>query len=71
MWFRRRQTNVKIYRYKKSQTENEELFIFKTILANHIGGRDHFFLLDAAATVDVLTASNDDLKLVETRTVHF
>ena len=43
MWFRRRQTNVKIYRYKKSQTENEELFTFKTILANHIGGRDHFF----------------------------
>ena len=30
-----------------------------------------FFLLDAAATVDVLTASNDDVKLVEARTVHF
>ena len=30
------------------------------------------YFLDAVATVDVLTAaSNDDLNLVETRTVHF
>ena len=30
-----------------------------------------FFLLDAAATLDVLTASNDDVKLNENRTVRF
>ena len=30
-----------------------------------------FTFLDAVATVDVLTGSNDDVKLVETRTVHF
>ena len=30
------------------------------------------YFLDAVATVEVLTAaSNDDVKLVETRTVHF
>ena len=32
------------------------------------GGQDHFFfLLDAAATVDVLTASKDDKQTRETR----
>ena len=30
-----------------------------------------FTFLDAVATVDVLTGSNNDVKLVETRTVHF
>ena len=50
---------------------NEEHFIFKTILANYRWTRSFFFLLDAAATVDVLTASRDDVKLVEARTVHF
>ena len=46
--------------------------MFKTILANDIGGRDHFFfLLNAAAMLDVLIASNDDVRLNENRTVRF
>ena len=36
-----------------------------------MGGFDHFYFLDAVATVDVLTASNNDVNLVETQTVHF
>ena len=37
-----------------------------------MGGREHcYFFLDPVAAVDVLTASKNDEKLVETRTVHF
>ena len=37
-----------------------------------MSGREHcYFFLDAVAAVDVLTASKNDEKLVETRTVHF
>ena len=37
-----------------------------------MGGREHcYFFLDTVAAVDVLTASKNDEKLVETRTVHF
>ena len=32
---------------------------------------DHFYFLDAVVTVDVLTASNNDVNFVETQTVHF
>ena len=47
-------------------TENKQLFILKTIMVNY-GWKGSFFLfLDSAATVDVLTASNN-----ETQTVHF
>ena len=36
------------------------------------GESDHFyFFLDVVATVDVLTASNNDVNFVETRAVHF
>ena len=76
-WFRRRQKSVKTYRYKKSQLSlhilDRKWRNFKSLRRcfQIIGGRDHFFLLDAAATVDVLTASRDDVKLVEARTVHF
>ena len=30
-----------------------------------------FIFLDAAATVDVLTTSNNDIDFIETQTVHF
>ena len=37
-----------------------------------MGGSDHFyFFLDAAATLDVLTARNTDVNFVETQTLHF
>ena len=36
-----------------------------------MGGSENFHFLDAVATVDVLTASNNDVNFVETQTVHF
>ena len=36
-----------------------------------MGVNDHFYFLDAVVTVDVLTASNNDVNFVETQTVHF
>ena len=32
---------------------------------------DHCYFFNAVATVDVLTASNNDVNFVETQTVHF
>ena len=52
-------------------TENEQLFILKTIMANYGWKRSFLLFLDAVATVDVLTASNNDVNFVETQTVHF
>ena len=34
-------------------------------------GSDHFFFMDAVATVDALSGSNNEVKLVEIRTIHF
>jgi len=51
-------------------TRNEKLFILKTIMGNY-GESDHCYFLDVVATVDVLTASNNDVNFVETRAVHF
>ena len=36
-----------------------------------MGRNDHCYFLNAVATVDVLTASNNDVIFVETQTVHF
>ena len=36
-----------------------------------MGGSENFHFLDAVATVDVLTVSNNDVNFVETQTVHF
>ena len=36
-----------------------------------MGGSDIATFLDAVATVDVITANNNDVKLIETRNVHF
>ena len=35
-----------------------------------MGGSDHFYFFGCTATVDVLTASNDDVNFIETQTVH-
>ena len=41
-------------------------------MANYgTGGSDHYYFLDAVATVHVLTANNIDVKLEEIRFVHF
>ena len=36
-----------------------------------MGGSDHFYFLEAVATVVILTASNNYVKLGEARAVHF
>ena len=36
-----------------------------------MGGSDHFYFLEAVATVVFLTASNNDVKLGEAPAVHF
>ena len=36
-----------------------------------MSGSDVATFLDAVATVDVLMANNNDVKLIETRNVHF
>ena len=51
-------------------TENEQLFILKTIMANYGWKRSFLLFLDAGATVDILTARNTDVYFVETQTVH-
>ena len=35
-----------------------------------MGVNDHFYFLDVVVTVDVLTASNNNVNFVETQTVH-
>ena len=45
--------------------------MFKTLLASQCVVVIIVTLLEAVATVDVITACNNDLKLGETRTVHF
>ena len=52
-------------------TENERLFILKTIMANYGWKRSFLLFWDAAATVEVLTARNTDVNFVETQTLHF
>ena len=52
-------------------TENEQLFILETIMVNYGWKWSFLLFLDSAATVDVLTASNNDVNFVETQTVHF
>ena len=48
------------------------IFIPKDDNGRYVGGSEHcYFFLDAVAAVDVLTASKNDVKLVDTRTVHF
>ena len=39
-------------------------------MANY-GGTDYCYLMDAVATEDVHSVTNNDVKLVETRTEHF
>ena len=52
-------------------TENEELFVLKTIMSRKLWVEVIIVtFLDAVATIDVLTASNNDVKLGESRTVH-
>ena len=36
-----------------------------------MGGSDHCYTLEAVATVVILTASNNDVKLGDARAVHF
>ena len=36
-----------------------------------MGGSYHCYFFDAVATVDALTASNNDANFVETQTIHF
>ena len=36
-----------------------------------MGGSDHCYFLEAVATVVILTASNNDVKLSEVPAVHF
>ena len=45
--------------------------MFKTLLASHCVELIIVTLLEAVATVDVITACDDDVKFGETRTVHF
>ena len=45
--------------------------MFKTLLASQCVVVIIVTLLEAVATVDVITACNNDLKLGETGTVHF
>ena len=52
-------------------TENKQLFILKTVMVNYGWKRSFLLFLDSAATVEVLTASNNDVNFVETQTVHF
>ena len=52
-------------------TENKQLFILKTIMVNYGWKWSFLLFLDSAATVDVLTANNNDVNFVETQTVHF
>ena len=52
-------------------TENKQLFILKTVIVNYWWKRSFLLFLDSAATVEVLTASNNDVNFVETQTVHF
>ena len=49
-------------------TGNGQLFLLKTIIANYGEEVIIFSFLDAAATVDVLTASNNDVNFFETQT---
>ena len=53
------------------KTENKQLFILKTVMVNYGWKRSFLLFLDSAATVEVLTASNNDVNFVETQTVHF
>ena len=58
-----------LHQYNKSQPS---FFILDDKKWGIVGGSDHYyFFCIAVATVGVLTASNNDIKLVETRTVHF
>ena len=57
--------------YLFQATENEELFVLKTIMSRKLWVEVTIVtFLDAVATIDVLTASNNDVKLGESRTVH-
>ena len=64
-------TSDKFFQYKKSQsfltTENEQLFMLKSKWVEVI----IVTFLNAIATVDVLTASKNDINFVKTPTVHF
>ena len=53
------------------QRKTDNFFMFKTLLASQCVVVIIVTLLEAVATVDVITACNNDLKLGETRTVHF
>ena len=50
---------------------HEELFMLKTIINYGLRLVYLIFLLDAIATVDFLTATNNDVKPVEARISHF
>ena len=65
---------IKYNQYKKSRsslfiltTENEQLF---TMMANYGWKWSFLVFLDAEATVDFLTASNNEVNFVATQTVH-
>ena len=75
--FLRGQTTDKFFQYKKS---GWSLFILDnrkrtSFYVKDNNGKlkveDHFTCLDAVATADVLTASNNDLNFVQIQTVHF
>ena len=51
-------------------TENEQFFILKTIMTTY-GWKYYCYFFNAVATVDVFTASNNDINFVETQAVHF
>ena len=77
-WFLMGQTSDKIRQYKNhgrvcllKTTENEELFILKTMLLTNYGCKWSLLLfLDGIATVGVLAESNVYVKLDKTRSVY-
>ena len=64
------QASDKFFPYNKSR-KMKNFLILKRIMANYGWKRSFLLFLDAVATVDVLTASNNDVNFVETQTVHF
>ena len=77
-WFRRRQTSVKIYRgiqeiavdFVYSRQKMKKFWSLRRCF-QIIGVPDHFFSFGCGSNGRCPHTSNDDVKLVEARTVHF